>query len=540
MFTYLSRRRSQISFLLLITFIHLIVSCNYYQTKSYDEMEDMVAQINETLEESRYILFVQGDVMWSSKNIDFDKNNINVDLEPLPEQWEQLHQSVDSLKHKRIVLDKHRPITTEVRIHLKDDATLSTGQQLINLESIDRVEVYDRDLGRTIANYIGVSIGVFAIIIIVILLTKSSCPYIYSYDGDGFVFEGESYGGAIFKPLERVDYIPLSGLRTVDGLSTVRITNELYEKQFVNQVRLIEIETEPDAQALIDRHGTIHIISDPIDPIKATSEGLDYTKELQANNLLGFYFDGSSNTTSITLEFPNSMNEGKLLVNAKGSLWLDYVFGEFTKLLGNEYPEFIQKQNKKSPEELQKWIKDQNLQLNVYEQVDSEWKFIDYFDMVGPLGEGRDLVMHIPSNGKPNGTRKIKLETGFMFWELFHASIDYSTNGAYNSKELVPISAINQQGNEVLEKLLKNDQAYLIQPQVGDYATIDFPTASTDTESITHRILEISGYYEHIRSFENQPDMMSLLRFRTPGHFSDFSREKYDALNPQLILAAHD
>ncbi len=547
MFTFLSRRRSQISFLLLFTFIHLLFGCNYYRTKSYDEFEEMVEQINETLEESRYVLFVQGDVMWASKNIDFDQNSISAELEPLPEKWEELHQSVDSLKRKRITIKKHRPITTEVRIHLKGDATIikgdatiSAGQQQIDMESIDQVEVYDRDLGRTVANYAGVTIGLFAILIIIILLTKSSCPYIYAHDGNGFVFEGESYGGAIFKPLERVDYIPLEGIKAVDGISSVRIANELLEKQFVNQVRLIEIETAPDDRALIDRHGKVHIISDPVDPIKATSEGLNYTQELQANNSLGFYFDGPSNTSSITLEFPNSLNEGKLVVNAKGSLWLDYVFGEFTKLIGNEYPEFIEKQNKRAPEELHQWIEDQNLQLKVYEQVGSEWVFIDYFDTVGPLGEGRDLVMSIPSNGMSDGTRKLKLETGFMFWELFHASMDYSKNGTITSRELSPISAINQQGNNVLPRLLKTDDAYLIQPQIDDYATIDFPSTTADNELKIHRILEISGYYEHVRSYENQPDMLSLLPFRKAGYFSDFSRERYDALNLQSLLVAND
>ena len=58
------------------------------------------------------------------------------------------------------------------------------GKVLIPFTAIDQVEVYDVDLGKTIVySTLGIA-GTLGCIFIIILLTKSSCPFIYAYNGE--------------------------------------------------------------------------------------------------------------------------------------------------------------------------------------------------------------------------------------------------------------------------------------------------------------------------------------------------------------------
>ena len=79
-----------------------------------------------------------------------------------------------------------------------DEAKVST---IIPVAEIHQVIIQRvNPLGTTLVN-VGIGLGVTAAVtevsFLILLLTKESCPFIYSYDGDQYVFDGEPYGGAI-------------------------------------------------------------------------------------------------------------------------------------------------------------------------------------------------------------------------------------------------------------------------------------------------------------------------------------------------------
>ena len=103
-------------------------------------------------------------------------------------------------------------------VHLYiNEYTLSEDNQIaIPITSIKRIDVVERETGRTIASHViggtALIVGALTIISIIILLTKSSCPFVYAYNGENYDFVGETYGGAIFSPLERQDFMPLPSI----------------------------------------------------------------------------------------------------------------------------------------------------------------------------------------------------------------------------------------------------------------------------------------------------------------------------------------
>jgi hypothetical protein len=335
-----------------------------------------------------------------------------------------------------------------------------------------------------------------------------------------------------------MDYIPLTEIDQKSTIKKVKISNQLKERQYLNQVNLIELTTPPELSVLIDQYGNAHTYQDPSKPIKAMVEANDYSDQFAAVDEGRFLFNtGTTGNSHIDLEFPSQKRPAKLIINAKGSLWFDYIYGEFSKLFGSYYPTFIDLQQWRDREDLQQWIHDQDLLLTVYEQTPSGWELIDRYEMVGPLGGGRDMVMTIPVNEEAQDTRIIRIETGFMLWELNYAALDYSKDSITNYRVYSPVKAADQEGVSAVGSLIKDDKNYLVQNHIGDFVTIDYEVSATGNPSSSHYFLAVKGYYEHIRDFQNGPEWQELSLFKKPGHFTRFSRQTFQHMQVDFYAA---
>ena len=93
----------------------------------------------------------------------------------------------------------------------------------------------------------------------------------------------------------------------------------------------------------------------------------------------------SQNSVILTFRKPVSSQYGKLVLRAQNSLWLDYLFGEFTKKFGSFYNTWASNQKSKSFEELNSWQKDQGIPLLVSVKTDKGWQQVEAISSVGPL-----------------------------------------------------------------------------------------------------------------------------------------------------------
>ena len=145
---------------------------------------------------------------------------------------------------------------------------------------------------------------------------------------------------------------------------------------------------------------------------------------------------------------------------------------------------------------------------------------------VGPLAF-RDLVVPIDLGDINEENVVIKLETGFLFWEIDRAGMDFSENIQMKEVSLEPAIAIDENGENFTDLLRKADKKYLIQPEVGNEVIVSFKYKPENNTGTATAFLKNRGYYTYIRDYKGIPNFVELREFKKSGRFSLFSEEQY-------------
>ena len=523
---------------------------SYYKTSAADDQSNNKAgNIDSLQSEGRYFVLRTGDKAYHLKGIKLsaDQKSFEAILEALSSDH-GLHLT-KGVNGRMRYQPRFPNLSVLNEVHLYSSTPLGTNKigSLVNvdLDKIEKIEVIEKDKGRTTSSYvigaIGYTVGAVAIAGVIIALTKSSCPFVSAYYDGQYSLQGEIYGGAIYPQLARHDYMPLKISPAKNSLS-VKISNELQELQFTDIANLQVVSHSKTSKILSDQSGNLYSISDPQLPASAilnsNRDVLSAIKRSSDNELL--YLDDSTSenaVNSVVLKFnkPPGQQKGKLLLTLKNSYWLDFLYGEIAKGFGNYYNTYLQQQQKKSAEELNKWTKEQQIPLHISIKTSTGWKDITDLNMIGPLAT-RETVVPIALTEINEENIYIKLSTGFMFWELDYIGMDFSVNEKFTVKELQPVSAISESGKSVRSELMNEDGIYLEQPAPGCVATINYRYETEKDPSKTQTyFLHTKGYYQHVRNYKHKPDFLFLKQFKQPNAFNKFSLIHYKKLHGDFI-----
>ncbi|WP_293894171.1 hypothetical protein [Flavobacterium sp.] len=540
-----------ISLLLLVSFLNLVVGCSYYKVKSVDA-NSMSSKIQpETPKgKAKYIIIHSGSQKWHLSDVTFNEGTKEVSgtLAGFDESHNlyQPKPGKSGAKYKRGKSDK----TAEVHIYTDKAISDSSGQQItIPYSDISKVELYDSDSGRAVLSVVGITLGVIVLLSVIILATKSSCPFVYVNDGATYAFNGEIYPGAILPNLERDDYLKLNGLRESKGFFKLKITNELKEIQNTDLTELIVVNHSENATALMAQNGEVYTLQNEMLPINAYCNDIKVSVKPFLTVDKNYYsFNTNESTTNpneVVLEFDNNQKSdlGKLHLNLKNTYWMDYMYGKFNEEFGSYYNSFHKKQRKLPKETCEKWRSNQYIPLAVYMKQENEWKFVENINTVGPLS-ARDIVVPIPLSATSEKV-EIKLVSGYMFWDLDYAGMDFSKNENVKVTTLKPTTATDENGNNVTALLSEKDKKYLVQPSIGNEVTLNFATVKTSANSKQSFFFKTNGYYEYIRDYKGSPDFAKLKTFREKGALNAFSIELYkdfisDSKNLSLIALKNE
>jgi hypothetical protein len=535
-----------LSGLLLLAFSPLVGGCNYYRIK---EEKTVSTEKMASLPNYKRFILHQGENSWELTGITVQEQALTGKLHDITEY---LLPYVDDKAGSPL---RYKPANKGtalniVHLYVYEFSRHQNNQVFIPISAIKRLDITEKDTGATVASYVFTSIGSlaasFGILTVVALLLKSSCPFVYVYTGTGYRFVGEAYGGAIFSPLERDDYMPLRGWQAAAGTLQVKIANELKERQFTNLAELQVVLHPEGVQVLLDQHGRPHTLQQVQAPLRAlASDGFNYAGALASQDSSSWVFNSTqSNSNYVELQFrkPAGSQTGKLVLHAQNSLWLDYLYGAFTKQFGSLYNHWAEKQKDVPATELYRWQQEQEIPLLVEVLTAKGWQVVERIPPVGPLA-GRNLVVPVDLAGVKKEMVQVRLSCGFMFWEVDRAGMDFSPPLPVQVVKVKPSSAYEKSGQNVPHLVAAADGKYLEQFSVGDAVVLTYPLPEKKPDQAHTLFLHTRGYYEHIREYAGIPNLMTLRAFEKPGHFMQFSRDRYAQLaeenNFHQLVSAH-
>ncbi|MEO7443949.1 MAG: hypothetical protein ABIT96_08220 [Ferruginibacter sp.] len=540
------------AFLLFCLFLFISACSNFYKatTAPSQTTDASSASITNLQMNNRYFILRNGEKSYRMKNLHVsdDKRFVSCTLDTVQDNHLVYIDNgrTKDRKYNKSVEGNEEAVLNEVHLFMNPDTTTSYGSYTLDLTKLSKIEIIEKDAKRTSSNHvitaIGVTAGVLLLAVIVIAATKSSCPFVSAYDGKEFSLQGEIYGGAIYPQLARHDYLPLRMQPMNDGSLQLKITNELKERQYTDIADLWVITHDKNMEVLADENGNLYSISKPVAPIKVLlNNKTDLTSTLaSAGDGTMIIMDDTAtinagNEVYMKFNKPTNAAQGKLMLNLKNSYFLDLLYGEIAKGFGKYYNTYVVQQRSKPVNELMKWTKEQQIPLVVSVKTATGWKQVADITTIGPLATRSIIVpIELPANTEP--FTEIRLSSGFMFWEIDQAAMEYSTEQNFTVEKLKVVSAIDEAGINVTDRLQKEDGIYLSQPKIGSSATLVYnPSNLTDDNKTRSYILHAKGYYEHVRSYNTKPDVAFLKQFKKSNAFPLYGLSVYKKMYAQQL-----
>lgn len=517
-------------------FMIMNYGCSYFRIHTATQPNP--ALIQEMQNENKFIILHLDDKAWHLTDIQSDEKNVSGTIYVL--SGHDLYKTANPDKanrYRKSLPDNITDVQNEVHVYVSELEVSGNTKASFSTHAITKVEVYSKAKGANAVSYIWPVLGVIggAVAVGGIILALTSCPFVYVYDGSDFFFNGEIFSGAIQPGLERDDYLPLPGISPVDGKYLLKVTNELKERQFIDECDLVLIDHSSEVSVLIDKYGTPYTVGSPRTPVSAVTgdktDILPLVSSKDTNTFSGVEgLAGGNSINSMILKFvkPGSASTGSLLIRAKNTIWMEEVSSKIHELFGERYNTFSEKRDEVPGDKLQKWQLDQNLPLSVYIEKNKKWEFVDYFNIAGPAAM-RDDILRMNLEDITSDTIKIKLETGFLFWEIDYTAMDFSTQVEVAVTQVPLTSAVASNDLDVREALAVSDKIYYVLDEHGDEANMEFicPELKGDHRSV---FLHSRGYYKVLRDQTGPPDKKTLRSFRRPGMIPAFSREMYEGL----------
>lgn len=444
--------------------------------------------------------------------------------------------SADSLAFRSARYSRNPP--ARVQRQRDPDAEKARAEQRYALADVVELQVVQSPGLGTVIVEVTATLVVLAVIA---LATKESCPFLYSWDGEQYVFDGEPYGGATMSSLQRTDFSELEHLRADAGDYRLRIGNEVDETQHTDALQLLVADHPVGTRAVMDRDGVLHCFRDLVELNAAYDEsGKDLSVWLRAKDNAGWSPDLAAfaaqdslldTRNHITIEFPRPRGRDRvhLVANVGTGQWGSHMIRMMLSLRGNQVGAFYDAINTSLEyrQQLAAWNEREDLfALDVEVQVGTVWERRGALHGGGPfISELRAIPLDL--TGVEGETVRLRLHPPIGFWrfDAFYLGID----DVPGEIARLPIAtATDSRGEDVLALLAAEDGASFDQPTKEDWAELTFkaPPVRVDRDRTIFAVT--SGWYGIHLYAEEPPDSVRLQRLAfEPGYAVRLAMEEY-------------
>jgi hypothetical protein len=424
------------------------------------------------------------------------------------------------------------------------------GSKLIQATDINRVTFAKKGKAAQTGFLIGLAVD--ATIIAVALIANSndeppyhppadtgitSCPFVYSLADSGYIFDAEPFGAAICRSLQRTDLTVLEHVQDNGGFYRFRITNELAETEFLDEVSLLAVDHPDSVQVVPSFDGTLHTVCSPQLPLSAldyrNANVLDMVRLRDTEFWVSNPFGRNPNIDDqirdgLEMEFakPPEARFVKLALNVQNTLWGAEMLNKAIALLGPNadawYAGIARSTNAQKSLE-QAMIREGMLVVKMWDGAC--WKDADFVWGVGPRMP-KDQLVKLDIGGITGNKLRVRLESTAGFWMINSVLADYSADSPLEITKLAATEATDQLGRNIRPVLARIDGNYYVMPTNSDRAEIAFIAPAPRNGMNRSLVLKCTGYYNIHVPDDSEPHPELLARMiNEPGAFGRFSLE---------------
>jgi hypothetical protein len=395
--------------------------------------------------------------------------------------------------------------------------------------------------GKTALFVVGGLLLTLVGIAVIVAATKESCPFVYSFDGEQYVFDAEPYGGALCPGLKRTEWCRLEHLREVDGRYRLRLTNEVDETQHTDELKLLVVDHPAGTEVVPDERGVLHTVSSPEPPLSARDRlGRDLLPLVATGDV---YFwesqlEGRDDAwdaalrEELTFEFPRpkGATRARLLFNGCNTVWASQMLKRYLELHGREVQACYDRLNS-SPlfrGAIAAWnAREELYQLQIRVETPRGWVTKGTVMGGGPfISETRAYPIDVRD---VEGDRlRVRLMPAAGFWMVDSLAVDYGDGLPARVREIAPLEAVDDTGADLREALAATDDRYASMPEIGQWAEITFASPPRAPGSRRSFVVKASGYYDIHLSARGDPRRDILTRYQSePGFWARFALQEY-------------
>lgn len=323
--------------------------------------------------------------------------------------------------------------------------------------------------------------------------TAGSCPYVYAWDGSGYVLQGEVFGTSFGKALETTTACMLPAVSPRGGVVPVRVSNERPETHYIDAIRAYAFEAPESATVLLDNNHRAWPVLQPQPPLRSPAAELDKRDGVYWTSDLGNTYPGGNNRDVVELTFPSVRDgAGSLVIHALNTELVNAVYDMVFGFLGDESLRFLYQVENDSDciRTLRDWIAECSLSIDVWRE--GRWVCEG---SIAPEANAAPFsrVVRISSEGVTEDFVRVRLSSLADMWKLDAVALDWTPVEPLKPHPLAMRRARQSEGGSVSRALGARD---------GDY-TVLLPGESIELEFQKHRqshgttvayALEATGY----------------------------------------------
>jgi hypothetical protein len=524
--------RSLIAYLFIAAFLLLSACTTFYKVRSVDNSkQNYIEPLNRYEKEKYQFVMHSSDLMWALDDVELSSDKITGKYSELGTKELFYYENLADEKSTARVPFYDLKYIYQIHIYV-NKFLQSNGIINISDKDIEGVNIYDMNGGLTVLTMAGttslVAIGALA----AVLAIACSCPHVYSYDGTTYNYEGGMFTGAISPQLERYDYKILPDIEPEADHLSIMVKSNVKEEQYINNLALMVVEHEKNTIALPDQSGKIHTIKDPQLPIEIRNDDAESIfDKIAAQDEFAYNFNTASETglsnvyASFDLQGPKK--NIKLVLNLSNTKWGGFVYNEFSKLFGWYHDDWVRKNQKKSREEMESNMKDQGITMLVSVKTGDEWTGIEEINLVGDAAFNK-LVIPIDEKFITSAPLEVRLQCGYMFWQIDYLAIDNTPEKELNIYYPELKWVTDENNVDPKNSLSSDDEKYLQHIASSDSTFIGFESLVNSKDMMRTLILKSKGYYLPDAVIEGKLNLTELRKFKQAGELSRYSKELYD------------